>query len=269
MIFESNKEPFGSHALTGYKRVLTNIAQGLSNSYMSQRFAYVLRKLVLQNQLRVIDGETLGIRARFYPLDNLGDRLSLFFPKVFEAEEFAFLSETLTFDSVFIDIGANSGFYSLIAAKIIDERGKIIAVEPNPVMIERLRMNIDLNGKRSIIEVIPLGLADREMEFELALDPTNLGGSTIAPTSHKHKVKIKCIPLLEALRGKVDRIDVLKIDIESADALVMNAFFKSAPKALYPRFVIIETNEGLDMKSFGYKEIAKPRDSNTIYARVN
>jgi FkbM family methyltransferase len=265
MSFAYKNEAFGHHYLKGYRKKFLSLAQGLSTSYWSQRLGFVLRKLVLLNTLKVIDGEAFGIKARFYPLDNLADRLFLFLPKIFETDEFIFLKKHLTPESVFIDIGANSGFYSLVAAQVINSQGKIIAFEPNPVMIARLRMNISLNGKDGIIEVMPFGLADRITEFDLALDPTNLGGSTIMKTKREHIVKIKCMPLLDALKGKVDRIDFLKIDIEGADILVMNAFFKSAPASLYPKFIIIETDEGLDLESLGYKAIAKTKAHNTIY----
>jgi FkbM family methyltransferase len=263
--FDSKNEVFGHYSLNGYRKKLLAISQGLSTNYWSQRLGFTLRKLVVQNTLRVIDGITFGVKARFYPLDNLADRLFLFLPKLFETDEFIFLRKNLSSDSVFIDIGANSGFYSLIAAQIITKQGKIIAFEPNPVMISRLKYNIEVNAKRDIIEVMPFGLADRETEFDLALDPKNLGGSTIIESDRVNKVRIRCVPLLDAIVNKVSRIDFLKIDIEGADALVMNAFFKSAPKSLYPKYIIIETDEGVDLKSYGYKEIANTRAHNKIF----
>jgi FkbM family methyltransferase len=266
--FGFKTENFGHYSLTGYRKRLLAITQSLSTRYLSQRLGFFLRKLVLLNTLKVIDGETFGIRARFYPLDNLADRLFLFLPNLFETDEFVFLKKNLKPDSIFIDIGANSGFYSLIASKIINEKGKIIAFEPNPVMINRLRMNIALNAKDEIIQVMPIGLADREMEFDLALDPTNLGGSTIIKTNREHLVRIKCVPLYDALRDNVQRIDFLKIDIEGADVLVMNEFFKSAPRSLYPKIVIIETDDGLDMETLGYKAIGNTKAHNTIYQQA-
>lgn len=265
MAYELKDKPFGYYSLKGYRKQFLTIAQGLSTSYMSQRLGFTLRKLVLLNTLKVIDGETFGIKARFYPLDNLADRLFLFLPKIFETEEFIFLKKHLAPDSIFIDVGANSGFYSLIASQIITDQGKIIAFEPNPIMIDRFRLNISLNQKEDIIEVMPIGLADRETEFELAMDFKNLGGSTIIATNRKHKIKIKCIPLLHALQPKVSRIDFLKIDIEGADVMVMKAFFDSAPKSLFPRFIIIETDDGLDMESLGYRAIAHTPAHNTIF----
>ena len=260
------KDPiFGSYSLTGYRKKFLAITQALSTSYLSQRLGFTLRKLVLLNSLKVIDGETFGIKARFYPLDNLADRLFLFMPKIFETDEFIFLKKNLKSDSVFIDIGANSGFYSLIAARTITRKGKIIAFEPNPVMIERFKLNISINNNNDIIQVMPFGLADRATDFDLALDLKNLGGSTIIKTDRQHIIKIKCVPLLDALKDKVSHIDFLKIDIEGADVLVMNAFFKSAPVSLYPKYIIIETDEGLDLKSFGYEEIAHTKAHNSIY----
>ena len=263
--FASKNEDFGHYSLKGYRKKFLAISQKLSTSYLNQRLGFTLRKLVLLKTLKVIDGESFGVRARLYPLDNLADRLFLFLPKIFETDEFIFLNKNLKSDSVFIDIGANSGFYSLMAAKTITSSGTIIAFEPNPVMIARLKMNISLNDRNEIIQVMPYGLADVATDFDLALDPTNLGGSTIIKTNRPHIVKIKCIPLLDALKDKVTRIDFLKIDIEGADVLVMNAFFKSAPTSLYPKYIIIETDEGLDLSVFGYSAIAHTIAHNTIY----
>ncbi len=263
--FASKDEIFGYYSLKGYRKKFLAIAQGLSTSYLSQRLGFTLRKLVLLNRLKVIDGESLGIKARFYPLDNLADRLFLFLPKIFETDEFNFLKRNLKPSSIFIDIGANSGFYSLVAARSIGREGKIIAFEPNPVMIARFKLNISINDNNDIIQVMPFGLADRATDFDLALDPNNLGGSTIVKTNRQHIVKIKCVPLLDAIKDKVSRIDFLKIDIEGADVLVMNAFFKTAPPSLYPKYIIIETDEGLDLEAFGYVAIANTRAHNTIY----
>jgi FkbM family methyltransferase len=265
MSFESKTEKFGKYELSGIKNRMLRISQAISVNYLGRRIAFALRKLVLQNRIKIVDGEALGIKARFYPLDNMADRIFLFLPNTYDPKEFEFLTQFLQPHSVFLDIGANSGFYSLHAAKFIGSEGKILAFEPNPVMINRLQYNIHLNQADNKIEVIPIGLADRETEFELSLNPQNLGGSTIMRQDHEETVRIKCQPLLQAISTKIDHIDVLKIDIESADALVMNAFLESAPVSLFPTYIIIESNEGIDFEGFGYQIIQSLR-GNAIYA---
>ena len=45
----------------------------------------------------------------------------------------------------FLDIGANIGYFSLLVSKIVGDKGKIIAFEPNPITIGRLKKNSNLN----------------------------------------------------------------------------------------------------------------------------
>ena len=61
---------------------------------------------------------------------------------------------------VFYDVGANVGFYSLMAA-VINDRGKVYAFEPLPENLNYLRRHIELN-RISNIEVLPLAIANVE-----------------------------------------------------------------------------------------------------------
>ena len=264
MKFELRNEPYGHYELKGYRKLLYDLAQGLPANFIGKKLGLVLRKMVLQNRLRVVDADPIGFKLRFYPLDNLGDRYMLFLPQFYEKAEFALIEKILQADSVFVDIGANAGVYSLVAAKKITNVGKIIAIEPNPLMVERFKTNLRFNGKEDLVDIIEYGVADKEGEFELALDAKNMGGSSIINDYGGDKIKIKCYPLLQLLETRTDKIDILKIDVEGADALVMDAFLNSAPKHLFPRFIMIETPENLNIESFGYRIHIK-LEQNTIY----
>lgn len=264
MICEPRNNPYGHYKLKSYRKVLYNLAQLLPANFIGKKLGLVLRKLVLQNKLMVIDADPLGLKIRFYPLDNLGDRFMLFLPQFYEKAEFELMATILETDSVFVDIGANAGIYSLVAARKITFAGKIIAIEPNPLMVERLKANLRFNGRESLVDMIESGVADKAGEFELAIDVKNMGASSIINDYGGQKIKIKCFPLLGLLETRTDRIDILKIDVEGADALVMNVFLNTAPRHLFPRFILIETPDNLDLESFGYQIRDKP-GQNTIY----
>jgi len=264
MKFELRNEPYGHYKLKGYRKMLYDLAQQLPANFIGKKLGLVLRKIVLQNKLRVVDADPIGFRLRFYPLDNLGDRFMLFLPQFYEKTEFELIEQMLKADSVFVDIGANAGVYSLVAAKKITSAGKIIAIEPNPLMVERFKTNLRFNNKEDLVDIIESGVADKAGEFELAIDAKNMGSSSIINDYGGEKIKIKCYPLLELIENRTGKIDILKIDVEGADALVMNAFLSTAPKHLFPRYIMIETPENLDVESFGY-QIRIKLEQNTIY----
>ncbi len=268
--FNSRQEPFGTFALHGYKKSLLNLAQSLNRNWLNFKFGLVLRKMVLQNKVKVVDAEALGIKARFYPLDNLGDRYMLFLPNFYEYIEFDLLAKTLKPSDVFVDIGANMGIYSIWASRFISESGRVLALEPNPICYERLNYNVSLNPHASKVTALQVGVADRATSFELSLDPTNLGGATIMENKNQYKVTIQCQPLLAILEEQgIKHIDALKIDIEGAEAVALNQFFKDAPRSLYPRMILIETTDNIDFDGLGYTFIERTKTHNSIFKLRN
>lgn len=267
LLFSS--EYFGKYALKGYRKWLYDLAQWLPKSSLNFKISLVLRKLTLQNKLKIIDQDILGLKARFYPLDNLFDRHVLFQTKYSDVEEFDLIKTFLNEDSIFIDIGANTGFYSLLAANKINQPNHILAFEPNPVMLNRFKQNIVFNQKEDIIKVLPIGLADKNGEFTLHLNTKNLGSSSIIHDYEEGGIQIKCYPLLDILnKHDIKNIDLLKIDIEGADGLVMQHFFNNAPGSLFPRAILIETDNDINFKQHGYKLANKTKSGNKIY-RLN
>ena len=53
-------------------------------------------------------------------------------------------------DSVFIDIGANIGFFTNYGASLVGSNGHIYSYEPNPECVERIRKNLELNNFKNV-----------------------------------------------------------------------------------------------------------------------
>jgi len=257
---------YGYYQFRGIKKVLFNVAQKLPKNTFGFKTALVLRKLTLQNRIETVDEIQFGLKLRLYPLDNLGDRYLLFMPKFSHQDEFMFMSKYLKPDSTFIDIGGNMGIFSLMAAKYIHQTGRILSFEPNPTLIERFKFNIEINGFDQLIEPYQFGIADKESSFSLSQKSTNLGGASIVNKRGEYYIKIKCRPLLNVLlEQNIQQIDLLKIDIESAEPVALNPFFEKAPKELFPKMIIIESDEEINLANLGYKLITKCSSKNSIY----
>ena len=267
IVIENSTAPYGTHVLKGFKKKLFNLAQKLPKNIIAFKVALILRKIVLMNKLKVIDETQFDLKLRLYPLDNLGDRFLLFMPLYFEYDEFLMMSEYLKPSSTFIDIGGNMGIYSLTAAKYINESGRILSFEPNPKMIQRFKFNKEINGFDKTIKIQEVGVADKESEFSLSLNRNNLGGASIVQDHGKNNLTIKCRPLLDVLNEEnIKQIDLLKIDIEKAEPLALNPFLATAPPELFPKLLIIESDEGINLKKFGYEPIGnRTRAGNMIY----
>lgn len=233
--------PFGHYRLGGLNATLLHLAQRAPANWLGRRAALTLRKVVMRTAPSPIDARVEGLKLRFHPRDNVGERKFLFMPRFFDPAERALIDRELPADGVFVDIGANVGIYTLWAARRLGEGGRVLALEPNPAAFERLAVNISLNGCESRVAALAEGVAEREGSFELHLDPANLGGSSLVATSGGSTIRVPCRPLLDILTTQgVRRVDILKIDVEGAEEQVLPPFFDTAPAVLRPRYIILE-----------------------------
>ncbi|HTB71418.1 MAG TPA: FkbM family methyltransferase [Solirubrobacteraceae bacterium] len=124
------------------------------------------------------------------------------------------------------DVGANIGFYTLIAARLV-ERGRVIAFEPLPENQAAIRANLELNGLTNV-ELAGIALADRAGDAELQMH----GESTWAKLDTSEDTSFKrgsdatgSVPVeVSTLDAQLERFpapDVVKIDIEGAEVAAL------------------------------------------------
>jgi hypothetical protein len=100
----------------------------------------------------------------------------LFYPQLYDYQEISFIRNRLTKGDIFLDIGANIGFYTLAASKIVGGDGRIISVEADPYNYEKLCENIALNKCQNIISC-NVGVSDKKEQLRLGLSLNgNRGG---------------------------------------------------------------------------------------------
>lgn len=146
---------------------------------------------------------------------------------------------------------------------------KVIAIEPNPTMANRLRENIRLNGLDCIIvREVAVGEAHGLAADQFGAGDHGLRGYGRVEASTAIDQPISMLPLLSIVRDAgIDRIDVLKIDIEGYEDQALKPFFNDAPQGLWPHIVAIEDSHRsrwesnvIDrLLSTGYRTVARGR----------
>jgi len=277
--------PFGHFSPRGGYRRLIEFAQRAPHNALGKQLAHAARSLYLMRAPSPVDVTVGGIRLRSYLRENTCERKFVFTPWRFDPLELEAMAESLPADGVFVDVGANVGIYTLTAALLLGTHGRIIALEPNALAHHRLLFNIDATraGRADWprIDVLQLGISDRDEVRELRIDRGNLGGASIAAGTARfsdrgseESLTIHCKPLIQALDDcGVERPDVLKIDIEGAEDLALLPFLAQAPEARLPRRLIVENSDHLwkgDLRAaFGERGYVAQRRSrlNTVYSR--
>ena len=154
----------------------------------------------------------------------------------------------------FLDIGANIGYYSLMASKIIGSTGRVYSFEPSNREFRRLLKNIELNNCTNIIPLnIALSDLNNEIEFSVAKGHTGLNSIIIAD---KSVVKIsqitKAMRLDSIINSENRKFHLVKIDVEGAELLVLKGMEEILKAHTIQRFVIEITPRFF--KVFGYKK---------------
>jgi FkbM family methyltransferase len=122
---------------------------------------------------------------------------------------------------VAVDVGANVGVLTFLAASIVGPTGRVVAVEPNPDNLQMLYRGIVLNGFGNV-EVLPYAASNRRSVFSLTggTSNTHLIGPR-EPVEGGHFVQ--SITLDEAL-GHLLRLDFVKMDIEGHEPQAFEGF---------------------------------------------
>jgi FkbM family methyltransferase len=272
----TDPRPFGTHAPSGFARWAIERTRAMPNRWAARRMAHLLRRLAIQSLRGApVDTEALGARMRLYPYNNICEKKVLFTPQFFDPEELGQLKSAIRDGFTFVDVGANVGAYSLFVAAQAGLGARILAVEPQPDVFDRLAYNIRQNPFGTI-KAVACAVADKTGELTLFLDPRNKGESSvkIVGSSQAPMIRVPAVTLLELLTSEgFTRLDALKLDVEGAEDLVLDPFFRDAPASLHPALIIIEdgrerwqTDLGRLLAAQGYR-LARRTRLNLIYER--
>ena len=126
---------------------------------------------------------------------------------------------------IVLDIGANIGYYSLIAARIVGREGKVYAFEPEPRNYELLVKNIDLNGYSNVVP-IQKAISNRCGKVELFIDRVNLGAHSFSRDNNEKNagsIEVEATTVDDFLGGlsQDNEVDIIRMDVEGAEGLVI------------------------------------------------
>lgn len=269
-------QAFGAHAPRGVLARIITAARRAPEGWAGRRFAYFLRALgVKALRGRPVDVESLGARMRLYPADNVSEKRMLFTPQYFDAAELDYLAARITPGFVFVDVGANVGGYSLFVAARAGAAARILAIEPQPEIHERLVYNVRQNDFATV-KTLECAAADCDGEVTMFLDSRNRGDSSIriVPNFDGGRLTVRARRLADILEAEgLDRIDAMKLDCEGAEDLILEPFLRTAPRRLWPETMIVEhmpERWSIDLPAFieaqGYRATLRTKH-NLVYAR--
>jgi FkbM family methyltransferase len=134
------------------------------------------------------------------------------------------IASSLSEGDVFYDVGANVGFFSLIAARAVGPAGCVYAFEPVPENAATIKRNVELNGL-NVVDTLPfaVGAASREATLLLA---RHIGGAALAsagePPDMRGAITVTVVGLDDIVAERRLRPpSIVKIDVEGGELDVL------------------------------------------------
>ena len=189
----------------------------------------------------------------------------------YEPEVSLFLMRVLRDGDLFVDIGAHVGYFSILAAKLVGEKGQVISFEPEDINFEHLKSNMALNNLYNIT-LFQRPVTEKIEMRTFYINSDGDGGHALwdpglFPGNERSKAKpqprnVETITLDAVLSDKVVKKQpkIIKIDTEGAEKNVLEGARDMLEKRRVP-FVICELHE------FGLREMGASQDGLRSFMR--
>jgi FkbM family methyltransferase len=206
--------------------LIRNTARFANNFVASKnKLSFILSKLLLLLnanlyfvRVRLIDGVKIYLHASRMSIHNL-------IVKNYYREEMIFFRYFLKSGDVFVDVGANIGVLSLMAARAVAPTGCVYSFEPNPRVFRFLVENFRLNSIKEGCQQYECALADEDTissfyvrtygdDLGSLSKSTHLAGRSVEVRMSRGDIVLKDVP----------HITLLKIDVEGAEFRVLKGF---------------------------------------------
>jgi FkbM family methyltransferase len=135
------------------------------------------------------------------------------------------LQHTLRPGQVFVDVGANIGYFTLLGGQLVGPQGRVVAVEAHPGLAELLRRNVIMNGLYGYVTTWHRAAWSSTTTLQLHQRLNFSGASSVGAIGQKaldrlgdteEMVDVQAVPVDDLLEG-FPPVDVLKMDIEGAE----------------------------------------------------
>ncbi|MFC9879233.1 FkbM family methyltransferase [Streptomyces libani] len=124
----------------------------------------------------------------------------------------------------YIDVGANVGYFSLLASQLVGEEGRVVAIEASPTFHARVLQHAEINGC-SNLRTVNAAVADERKTVTLILaSSNNMGAASIVPYGGpaESTLDVEAYPLPQVLDADdIAGARVIKIDVEGAEGAVI------------------------------------------------
>jgi FkbM family methyltransferase len=193
-------------SLSRLRRYLSLLSRDGRRSYLAYRY--------IKSGQNVVSVDCGGF-SLLVDLRDEGVGLPLFLGKHYEHIETGFVRSNLREGDVVCDVGANVGYYTIIASKRVGMTGRVVAIEPDPHNFALLSRNVEANGMTNVL-LVNSALGAASSRGRLQKSTSNFGDHCLYPRAAvegRTGVDVE----VETLAGVLQRLDIAHVDFIKMD----------------------------------------------------
>ncbi len=146
------------------------------------------------------------------------DTLELATREVYEPLETALFQKEIRKGQTIVDIGANIGYYTLLAARLVGPQGRVYAFEPDPTNFALLQKNVEANGYTHVT-LVNSAVSNKTQRMKLFLNPTNKGDHRLYDSKDgRASITVQTLRLDDFFRQLDKKVHFIKMDIQGSEA---------------------------------------------------
>jgi FkbM family methyltransferase len=165
----------------------------------------------------------------------------------YEPQETQLAARILSRGDIFVDVGANWGYFTLAASHWVGPSGRVLAFEPEPRLFQLLGTNIAINGLEHV-QLRRVAVADRarRLPFTAFLDSSDNWGQSHATSLGAAPDFVADAAALDDLldESRIERVKLTKIDIEGGEAAALAGMRRGLRAGRYD-YVLLECHPTL------------------------
>lgn len=181
----------------------------------------------------------------------------------FEPHVTALVKREVARGDTVLDVGANTGYFTMLAAHLVGETGRVVAVEPMDKNVQLIYLGIQRNGFKHV-DVFPFGASEQSGLVPIITDPNTSNALVQHAPSTQQPACHAAVRTLDWMCRDLARLDFIKIDIEGHELFAWRGATKTLSR-FKPQIVTefhphaMKHNSGVDSAEylavlFGYAQ---------------
>jgi len=169
----------------------------------------------------------------------------IYFFRIYEPNLTYFIVNNVELGDVFVDLGANIGYFSLLASQLVGPSGQVISIEAAPDTFVALARNLERNHCLNVSAVNVAATKDHTAVEIINPQKGNIGANEIRPVQHSNKGElIEGKPLLAILGLRAHQVNFIKIDIEGSEAPILHEILENLDVFSRRLIIVVEIAKG-------------------------